>query len=78
MRKLQRQSEDYDYDGPTQDPISAQLGLVADSNRWPKALFYLKSKSKKKQPRTQDPILAEPPIPDEPRIAFINSFIFWN
>ena len=30
---LQRQSEDYDYDGPTQDPISAQLGLVADSNR---------------------------------------------
>ena len=31
----QRQSEDYDdySDGPTQDPISAQLGLVADSNR---------------------------------------------
>ena len=32
---FQRQSEDYDdySDGPTQDPISAQLGLVADSNR---------------------------------------------
>ena len=38
---LQRQSEDYDdydYDGPTQDPISAQLGLVADSNRCPKVV----------------------------------------
>jgi len=32
INRDKRQSEDYDYDGPTQDPISAQLGLVADSN----------------------------------------------
>lgn len=34
INREKRQSEDYeyDYDGPTQDPISAQLGLVADSN----------------------------------------------
>lgn len=33
MNRQKRQSDDYEYesDGPTQDPISAQLGLVADS-----------------------------------------------
>ena len=39
---FQRQSEDYDdySDGPTQDPISAQLGLVADSNRCSIFIFF--------------------------------------
>ena len=65
---MQRQSEDYDYDGPTQDPISAQLGLVADSNRCKKYSAVFSEKM------PQDPLKQTRPSFGKALVSFKSPF----